>query len=650
MLILVFFLLCPWTESFETQDYFPPNDWIIVNEDALDAVWYRDPTEGYSGTHCATIYGDTLYSDLNYTNQDYLITPQVLPQGSDTLVSFWYRASSSAGCSLDVLASTLSPPAMPSFSLQQTFYVTNTSWTQQTVSLSSYSGTPLYIALRIRRVPTQEQFFLDDITLPQVTSQPHICNGRMRTKGPPSQKYLQVWGDHYEIGYAYGFLLAEEAMAQFTRWLIGYTNHHRFSAAEWENAILPYWRVRFSVPSKYQDEAQGLYDALVDKGVNLTHPELARDITIEDILCANATADYIMFMCSSVSGWGQSTENDDTLQGGLVMCRDLDFYVGRCMSLANTSVIVACAPSAPNEQNFISLTFAGAFGCLSAINREGVGLCINVGSHADTTYIPPNSLIPIMFSIRDALETVDPDNSGTNDIFDITYSIDHSTSLFTWEMHLFSPYDESHPTPAGILELNNIGDSLRLVSNNNIAPQINSQYNLAVTNHHRVLYPPVYCSRYQEMADSLNADFHLTTERAIAIENSVAKEYTASYGHCTAHQMVFRPNVMIENPDWPCVGVSYARRMVAAHHFPKIWYSWNELFEGIPGVEEEEFIEISRKTRSATIFTGPLRLPTGKNCRVFDISGRVVAPNKMKPGVYFIEVEGKITQKVVKIR
>ena len=39
-----------------------------------------------------------------------------------------------------------------------------------------------------------------------------------------------------------------------------------------------------------------------------------------------------------------------------------------------------------------------------------------------------------------------------------------------------------------------------------------------------------------------------------------------------------------------------------------------------------------------------------KECKVFDITGRVVSPTKIQPGVYFIEVEGTITQKVVKIK
>jgi hypothetical protein len=53
---------------------------------------------------------------------------------------------------------------------------------------------------------------------------------------------------------------------------------------------------------------------------------------------------------------------------------------------------------------------------------------------------------------------------------------------------------------------------------------------------------------------------------------------------------------------------------------------------------------------TATIISGPLLLPEGKKCRVFDITGRVVVPDKMSPGIYFIEIEGQITKKVVKVR
>jgi hypothetical protein len=70
------------------------------------------------------------------------------------------------------------------------------------------------------------------------------------------------------------------------------------------------------------------------------------------------------------------------------------------------------------------------------------------------------------------------------------------------------------------------------------------------------------------------------------------------------------------------------------------------------GVEEKAIVNSveTREFLPATIFRGPLQLPEGKNCKVYDITGRVVEPNKIQPSIYFIEVDGVVTQKVVKVR
>lgn len=52
----------------------------------------------------------------------------------------------------------------------------------------------------------------------------------------------------------------------------------------------------------------------------------------------------------------------------------------------------------------------------------------------------------------------------------------------------------------------------------------------------------------------------------------------------------------------------------------------------------------------ATIFCGPLVLPKDKNCKVFDITGRIISPDMIKPGVYFVEIDRNITYKVIKVR
>lgn len=68
------------------------------------------------------------------------------------------------------------------------------------------------------------------------------------------------------------------------------------------------------------------------------------------------------------------------------------------------------------------------------------------------------------------------------------------------------------------------------------------------------------------------------------------------------------------------------------------------------GIQEGEITQIRSIDIGPTILRGPLVLPKDKICRVFDITGRVVAPDKIKPGIYFVEIDGKITRKVVKVR
>lgn len=77
---------------------------------------------------------------------------------------------------------------------------------------------------------------------------------------------------------------------------------------------------------------------------------------------------------------------------------------------------------------------------------------------------------------------------------------------------------------------------------------------------------------------------------------------------------------------------------------------WLLKMEPDVGVEENTTTIVANKEINATIFNGPLLLPENKNCKVFDITGREVDSNRLAPGIYFIEVDGKITKKVIKIQ
>ena len=81
------------------------------------------------------------------------------------------------------------------------------------------------------------------------------------------------------------------------------------------------------------------------------------------------------------------------------------------------------------------------------------------------------------------------------------------------------------------------------------------------------------------------------------------------------------------------------------------WESDNvSVIRDVPGIEEDNFAPVERDIFTTTLFSGPLQLPEGKKCKVFDITGRVVTPDKIQPGIYFIEIDGVVTQKVVKVK
>ncbi|KPL15001.1 hypothetical protein AMJ74_02395 [candidate division WOR_3 bacterium SM1_77] len=70
----------------------------------------------------------------------------------------------------------------------------------------------------------------------------------------------------------------------------------------------------------------------------------------------------------------------------------------------------------------------------------------------------------------------------------------------------------------------------------------------------------------------------------------------------------------------------------------------------VTGIEEGNFAPVERDIFATTLLSSPLQLPEGKKYIVFDITGRVVEPSTIARGVYFIEVNGLIQKKVVKIR
>ncbi|HEC77980.1 MAG TPA: T9SS type A sorting domain-containing protein [candidate division WOR-3 bacterium] len=74
------------------------------------------------------------------------------------------------------------------------------------------------------------------------------------------------------------------------------------------------------------------------------------------------------------------------------------------------------------------------------------------------------------------------------------------------------------------------------------------------------------------------------------------------------------------------------------------------MFDGVPGVEEVVQKPIKRPNPTATIIAGPIQLPKHGKSRIYDITGRRLYTSNPGPGIYFLEINGEIVQKIVKVK
>ncbi|UCF70752.1 MAG: right-handed parallel beta-helix repeat-containing protein [candidate division WOR-3 bacterium] len=67
------------------------------------------------------------------------------------------------------------------------------------------------------------------------------------------------------------------------------------------------------------------------------------------------------------------------------------------------------------------------------------------------------------------------------------------------------------------------------------------------------------------------------------------------------------------------------------------------------GVHEDKPLRGRAEVCPTTIIRGSLHLPEGTSCRIYDIAGRTVQRDMLTRGIYFLEIDGTIAGKVIKI-
>lgn len=73
------------------------------------------------------------------------------------------------------------------------------------------------------------------------------------------------------------------------------------------------------------------------------------------------------------------------------------------------------------------------------------------------------------------------------------------------------------------------------------------------------------------------------------------------------------------------------------------------VYIGTTSIQERPLMHRT-ETRPATIISGPLHLTEKSHCRVYNIAGSIVPYQSLSQGIYFLEIDGEIVSKIIRVK
>lgn len=452
-------------------------------------------------------------------------------------------------------------------------------------------------------------------------------NGSLESIG--EIEVVNLWGTWSEMGYAHGRLLGPDLLQLYEGYfleLAGGTGN--------VDMLRSIYGSYFTVPDEFRTYAAGIIAGAADT-VSLYSSVYGRDLDTLDIYITSSVPDLSAMVdmpglgCSSVSAWGGATAADPLLQGEPAVSRNLDYFVDSGETILGMSRLFVFDPD--QGLSWVSVSFPGFMGSLSGMNEEGVNATLNMGNHQGTSQFSP-SFVPICMAITLGLTREDFDGSGSHDIQDLKSATTLWNRANSYDIHITVPDGlAAGMDPAVITEVNNhAGHAFRDASHE---PSLDS-CSIILTNHHRVLYSPVPCYRYQMLLDSLVSEPAVTAERLWGFMEAVG--YTPVPGNGgTLQTMTFLPQQR-------AVGLAFASSGVSAAGKDPQWIQWNDLYPNHDpqGIQPEPLLPGFRILQNPA---GPHVSITGTgivSVKIHDLSGRRLDAefHEVSPGIFSADI------------
>lgn len=262
-------------------------------------------------------------------------------------------------------------------------------WLFFILSLTSCS-----IRKSIKHIPEVKQYALEIPTVHKMNDSTFNFNQNYLTKNKQQLWELYIKGNPLQLGYNNGALTQNLMQKQEE---IFFSKVEGFVPSKFKQKLLRgflKWynrKMYLNVREDYQAELFGLSRYASDK-YNFIAPKYLRSLYLHgahDI--GHAMQDLMVVGCTSLAVWNENSED-----GGLLIGRNFDFYVGE--DFAKNKLIEFVEP----EQGipYMSVSWPGMIGVVSGMNKEGITVTINAGK----SKIPLTAKTPISFVTREILQ------------------------------------------------------------------------------------------------------------------------------------------------------------------------------------------------------------------------------------------------------
>lgn len=246
----------------------------------------------------------------------------------------------------------------------------------------------------IKHIPEVKQYSLEIPTVHKINDSTFNFNQNYLTKNKQQLWELYIKGNPLQLGYNNGALTQNLMQKQEE---IFFSKVEGFVPSKFKQKLLRgflKWynrKMYLNVREDYQAELFGLSRYASDK-YNFIAPKYLRSLYLHgahDI--GHAMQDLMVVGCTSLAVWNENSED-----GGLLIGRNFDFYVGD--DFAKNKLIEFVEP----EQGipYMSVSWPGMIGVVSGMNKEGITVTINAGK----SKIPLTAKTPISFVTREILQ------------------------------------------------------------------------------------------------------------------------------------------------------------------------------------------------------------------------------------------------------